>query len=46
MGKEIAFEEAEKLTNEQVQAAFKEANGKGLKSYKEAKEEMESRDAN
>jgi len=41
MGKEIAFEEAEKLTNEQVQAVFKEANGKGLKSYKEAKEEME-----
>ena len=41
MGEEIGFEDAKKLSNDEVQAVFKEAKGKGMKSYDEEKAELE-----
>ena len=40
-GEEISFEDAKKLTNDEVRAVFKEAKGKGMRSYNEAKAELE-----
>ena len=43
-GEEISFEEASKMDSNEVDAVFKEAKAKGMKSYNEVKVEMERQD--
>ena len=40
-GKEISFEDASKMDNNEVQAVFKEARANGMKSYDEERAELE-----
>ena len=41
MGIEVSFEEASKMTQQEIDSVFKEAKEKGMKSYSDTKKEME-----
>ena len=44
LGKDISYEEASKMSQEEINAVFKEAKEKGTKSFDEARDEMKKED--